>query len=765
MRRILFFVYLTGLCLLHLQANAQLNNTGSNGLRVGNMTDQQLLQFWQQSQRSGMSEADGISMLVRRGMDPSEVNNFKQRLLQLNQANSKSGKPSIVRDTTNFLSDSTWVKEIPALVRKNRNFGYQFFNNLQPLLQPNLRIATPKNYVLGPGDELSITLTGINIKEIATIVTAEGSIQLDYVGLTTVSGLTIDQATQKIKNKLSAIYPAIKSGGTQMYVTLGRIRSIRVTVVGEAEIVGDFVISGLASITNVLYLSGGPSENGSLRNIELIRNNKVFAKLDFYQFLLNGTFDQNVRLEDGDIIRYPLYEKRVVLSGEVKRPFIFEMKEKETFSDLLLFGGGFTEYAIKDVAKIVQPNERDYSMRDLPAKDFSYFIPKNGDSVYFDKLTAGFQNKIVLTGAVYRPGNYELTTEMTLSGLLKKADGPTPEAFLNRAVLMRQLPDGEPTMIAFNVNDILSGKQKDIMLMRNDSIRISHMKDLRELPTVTIAGAVRKSGTFVYREGMLLEDIILMAGGFTNDAANHKVEISRLEKNKADTLANQLLDVMTVSVDSALYEAGAKTTLKPLDYIFVPRLLNYRNLGSIKVRGEVLYAGDYALERRNETVQEVIERAGGISPYASLADVQVFRKGLRVATTLLSDNKDQRKFLLQPGDSVHIPRNEPFVEIMGAVFNPQILSYQNGSFMSYISSAGGVTDNGNLKKAYIQYSNGISKKINRFLFFRSYPKVLPGSKIIVPEKTGNERKGLNIIELSAITGSLSALISLISVLK
>ena len=244
------------------------------------------------------------------------------------------------------------------------------------------------------------------------------------------------------------------------------------------------------------------------------------------------------------------------------------------------------------------------------------------------------------------------------------------------------------------------------------------------------------------------------------------MEISRLEKNKADTLANKLIDQITVDVDSSFTTQSGKTLLQPMDYIFVPRLLNYRNLGTVKVRGEVLYSGDYTLEKRNETIQEVIKRSGGISPFASMNDVQVFRKGLRVGTTLLADDtKQKEKFLLQPDDSIYIPRNEPFIEVQGAVFNPQIVSYQSENFLSYISDVGGITDKGNLKKAYIQYSNGINRKIHHFLFFRRYPKVLPGSKIIVPERTENQNRGLNIIEVSTLLGSVATLISLIAVLK
>lgn len=761
----IFYLFLSVLLSLTLDAQAQTSGVGFPGMKGGQMSDQQMMQLWQQAQRAGMSETDAMNMFVRSGMSPTDVEAFRKRLLQMNNGGIKTSQKALIKDTSNMVTDSSWIKQKPVVKKKARYFGHQFFSNPRPLMQPNLLIATPKNYILGPGDELSLTITGINTKEITALVNLEGNVQVEYAGLINVSGLTIEQATQKIRNKLTSIYPALTTGATKLFVSLNNIRSIRVTVVGEAQVVGDFIVSSLASVMNLLYLSGGPSDNGSLRNIELIRNNKVVETIDFYEFLTKGTFSKNIRLEDRDILRYPLYQKRVVLDGEVKRPMIFELTEKETFSDLLNFGGGTTEYAITDAAKIIQVNNRNYSVRDLPANDFPYFIPRNGDSVYFSRVADTYQNLVTLSGAVHRPGNYELTDNLTLTQLIKKADGVTENAFLNRGLIKRQREDANKEMISFNIKDVLDGKQ-DIKLVKNDSIIINTKSSLKDELTITVAGAVRTPTTFVFREGMTIEDAILLAGGLNNDAANHKIEISRLEKNKSDTLANRLLEILTVSMDSSLQTIGSKVLLRPMDYIFVPQLLNYKNLGNIKLRGEVLYAGDYALERRNESVQEVIQRAGGITPYASLSDVQVYRNGLRVATNLLKENSsDSRRFLLQPDDSIYIPRNEPFVEVQGAVFNPQILSFESKQFLSYITNSGGVTDNANLKRAYIQYSNGISKKVNRFLFFRSYPKVLPGSKIIVPEKSGNERRGISIFELSAITGSLSALISLISVLK
>ncbi|MDP1762765.1 MAG: SLBB domain-containing protein [Sediminibacterium sp.] len=746
---------------------AQGGNTPMQMGKVSQLSDQQIIQIWQQTQKAGISESDAIKLLVKKGMDPAEVNNFKKRLVQLQGAGkSKFGADNLIKDTTDFIKDSSWVFEVPQLKKKSNYYGYEFFSNPNNNFEPNLRIATPKNYVLGPDDEIILNFTGLNESSVDAKISTEGTVQLPYAGIISLNGLTIEQASQKIKNKMKQAYPALVSGRTQLFVTLSNMKSIRIKVVGEAEHPGNYLISSMAGFFNVLYLANGPSEKGSLRKIELIRNNKVIDVIDFYSFLQKGIMGKEIRLEDQDIIRFPLYQKRVFLSGEVKRPAIFELLEKETLAELLQFGGGLEAAALKDVAKIVQMGDKEMKLRDVVAADFNYFIPRDGDSVFFEKVLPRFTNRVILTGAVYRPGNYELTEQLTLAKLIKKADGLKQDAFTNRGYIKRRNASSERALISFHTGHIVNGKQDDILLVREDSVFILSKDSLQDIPSVTVAGNVRIPGNFQYREGMSVEDIIVMAGGFTNDAATHKIEISRLEKNTGDTLANKLIDLVTLDVDATLSNQSSKTLLQPLDHVFVPRLLNYRNLGSVKIRGEVLYAGDYSLEKRNETIQEVIQRSGGISPFASMADVQVFRKGLRVGTTLLSDfSLQNEKFLLQPDDSIYIPKKQPFVEVKGAVFNPQIVSYQSERFMSYISDVGGITDKGNLKKAYVQYSNGINRKIHHFLFFRTYPKVLPGSKIFVPEKTETASKGLSVFEVSTLLGSLATLVSLIVVLK
>lgn len=751
---------------LSLSAGAQSNYTGLPNLKLDKMSDQQIMQMWMQGQNSGLSESEGIGQLVRMGLDPKEVNGFKKRLLRIQSIakTTNSGAKNLILDSTLFMQDSTWVEEIPRLKKRSRYYGFDYFSNPYPILQPNIKVATPQNYVLGTGDVLSISVTGANVKEMSAGISPEGKILLEYAGYVSLSGLTLEEATNKIQSTLARIYPALNSGATKLSVTLANIRSIRITVTGEAEFPGDYVLSAQAGFFNILYLSNGPTVNGSLRKIDLIRNNKIIDSIDFYGFLQQGLLDKNIRLQDQDVIRFRPVTKRIIFSGEVVRPGIYELLENETLATAIGFTGGFKPAAIKDVAKLTRYDVKNMSLKDVAANDFETILPKNGDSVFVDKILDIYSNRVVLEGAVYRPGSYELTSNLSVTSLLKKADGVIENAFLNRGTIKRNIPGTEPTLVSFDVQKIVNGSAADITLYKNDTITIASTDGIQNKLTVTLAGSVKNPGTYPYRRGMQLEDVLLMAGGFTNEAANHKVEISRLSKNRADTLTNQLMQIMVVAVDSNLNTMGTKHALEPLDYIFVPRLLNYQNLGAVKLGGEVLYAGVYALEKRNETLQELLQKAGGVSPYASIKDVQVFRNGLRVGTP--SESKDGiPSFLLRPSDSIYIPRLEPFVEVKGEVFNPQILSYQSTSFRNYISMAGGINDKGNLKKAYVEYPSGISKKINHFLFFRNYPKIVPGSKIIVPTKTDTGKKGLSIIELTAITGSLSAIISLISVLR
>ncbi|MEI6190044.1 MAG: SLBB domain-containing protein [Chitinophagia bacterium] len=731
--------------------------------RISQFSDQQILQLWQQVSAGTSSESDAMKLLVKKGLKPAEVMQFKKRLVGL-QSSKKSqfSTNNLIKDTANFMRDSTWVLEVPEFKKPSSRYGYDFFSNPNISFEPNLRIATPKNYVLGSDDQLSLTLTGLNEIEMETVINPDGNINIAYVGLVNVNGLTIEDAKARIFARMSKAYPALKTKQTQLTINLSAYRSIRVTIIGEAERPGAYQISSLSTMFNALYTSGGPTETGSLRDIQLIRNNKKIASIDLYEFLQTGKMSQDIRLEDQDVIVYPPYIKRVELGGMVKRPLVYELKPNENLANALQYAGGFNDSAFTDRIKIVQRNARDKNYKDVEANAFVNYIPMQGDSIYAEKQLPIFENKVSITGAVYRPGDYGYSNGMSLQILLQKADGLRSDAFLPRATIKRLTAHRDRVLVSVDLQKLNAGSP--FILEREDSIQIYTKQELEEVQYVTIAGHVRTPGKILFREGMQIQDVIAMSGGFMKDAAYHRVELSRIKKNRTDSLANQLVDLIKLELDSNLSSHDNTVTVQAQDYIFVPRLLNSVFLGDIKVAGEVLFPGNYALEKRNETIENILERAGGLTKYGSIKDLQVYRKGVLIGVNLDNNNARDLSLLLLPGDSLFISRNDPFVEVTGAVYSPQLTRYESGSFKSYISAAGGVKNRASLAKAYIHYGNGINQKQTKFLFFRFYPRVTPGSKIIVPEMPEKE-KGFSVAELSAITSIVSALVGLAAILK
>ena len=731
--------------------------------RISQFSDQQILQLWQQVSAGTSSESDAMKLLVKKGLKPAEVMQFKKRLVGL-QSSKKSqfSTNNLIKDTANFMRDSTWVLEVPEFKKPSSRYGYDFFSNPNISFEPNLRIATPKNYVLGSDDQLSLTLTGLNEIEMETVINPDGNINIAYVGLVNVNGLTIEDAKARIFARMSKAYPALKTKQTQLTINLSAYRSIRVTIIGEAERPGAYQISSLSTMFNALYTSGGPTETGSLRDIQLIRNNKKIASIDLYEFLQTGKMSQDIRLEDQDVIVYPPYIKRVELGGMVKRPLVYELKPTENLANALQYAGGFNDSAFTDRIKIVQRNARDKNYKDVEANAFVNYIPMQGDSIYAEKQLPIFENKVSITGAVYRPGDYGYSNGMSLQILLQKADGLRSDAFLPRATIKRLTAHRDRVLVSVDLQKLNAGSP--FILEREDSIQIYTKQELEEVQYVTIAGHVRTPGKILFREGMQIQDVIAMSGGFMKDAAYHRVELSRIKKNRTDSLANQLVDLIKLELDSNLSSHDNTVTVQAQDYIFVPRLLNSVFLGDIKVAGEVLFPGNYALEKRNETIENILERAGGLTKYGSIKDLQVYRKGVLIGVNLDNNNARDLSLLLLPGDSLFISRNDPFVEVTGAVYSPQLTRYESGSFKSYISAAGGVKNRASLSKAYIHYGNGINQKQTKFLFFRFYPRVTPGSKIIVPEMPEKE-KGFSVAELSAITSIVSALVGLAAILK
>jgi protein involved in polysaccharide export with SLBB domain len=735
------------------------------GIKIGQLSDQQMMQVWQQYSAKGMSESEAMKAMIQKGLSPTEVGAFKRRLLSLQEMQkSKFSAKAFIKDTSMFLNDSSWFNEVPLIHPNSKYYGYDFFSNPNTNFQPNLNIATPQNYVLGVGDQLSIYVYGMNETEIDARVNKDGNIKIEYVGLIFVNGLTIEQAKQKISSKMSSAYPALASGKTKLNISLGNVRTVRVSVVGEVERPGAYQVSALASVFNVLYLTGGPTEKGSLRNVQLVRDNKVIHNIDLYPFLQKGIMPENIRLQDQDVLVFSPALKRVELAGQVKRPMVYELLPTDNLKQALEFAGGFNDTAFVDRIKIVQRNGREKLYKDIEASSFANYIPLQGDSIYADKMEPAFENKVTITGAVVRPGLYGYTNNLGLKDLLKKADGLRADAFLSRAVIKRVSANKDRSMLSVDLNKLNNEAGYDLILQSEDSIQIFAKQDLEDQQYITIDGNVRNPGKVLFRKGMTIEDLIVMSGGFASDAAYHRIELSRLQKDRSDVLSNQLVELKKLNIDASLSNADAKYELAPQDYIYIPRLLNNKFLGDVKVRGEVLFPGNFALERRDETIKDIITRAGGLTQYGSIEDLQVFRNGTRIGVNLEQNASKDMSLLMLPGDSLFISRNDPFVQIIGGVYNPQLIRFESSSFKSYISAAGGVKNKASLSKAYIQYGNGINRKTTHFLFIKIYPTVKPGSKIIVPDVPEKEST-FSVAQFSAITTIVSGLITLVAILK
>lgn len=771
---LILFIFLTA---TYQQSKAQAVSLNDiQNIKVNQLTDDQITAVWKKMQDAGISETEAYKLMAQKGLPDDQIQAFKDRVTLLG-LNSKStskkpssqpekGKIDYSRDVNDTVIKPITTTKVPAaaVTQPLPIYGFDFFNQSTLKFEPNFNVATPKSYVVGPGDELIVLVTGQNESSVRSKVTPEGNLQIPYAGIVHVGGFTIDQATTAIRGKMSKIYPGLRSGQTQLNITLGNVRSIKITIVGEVKTPGSYTMSSLSTVYNALYNSGGPNINGSLRYIELIRNNKVYKTIDFYSFLQNALMDGNVRLEDQDVIRIPVYKKRVGIQGEVKRPAIYELKDGEQLDDVIRYAGGYTDVAYRGIAKVEQINELERDVKDVPSNLFNNFTPHNGDLVTIGAITNRYSNRVVLEGSVYRPGPYELTPGLSLSALLKLAQGLKPEAYFERGYIKRTLPNQERQFISFKPTDILAGKN-DIPLLREDTVTIEDVNSFISQQSITVNGHVRNPSKFLYRKGMKLADVIAMAGGFDDQAAEHHIEVSRIIKNKEDAVANQLVKTFDINMTSG---SNNDMELEPMDYIFVQRLVNFRSLGNVSVRGEVLFPGDYAVQRRDETAQDFLQRAGGLTPYGSIQNAQVYRKGVRVNLDLTNSSQDsltRAGMMLLAGDSIYIPRVIAFVEVAGAVNNPQLINYNGHHFMYYVNAAGGKTSHARLKGAYIKYPNGLNQPVRHFLFFRNYPSVKPGSKIIVPEKDPEVKFKLGVGDITGIATALTALISLIVVLK
>lgn len=804
-------------------------------VKVENLTDAQIQQLLDQLEKSGMTESQLEQMALVRGMQPAQIRELRSRIneyrmkgssleglertrgrlrtyssdsdtLLLRQRGYQRFEEETEKEEPDFFDFLLDEEEVTEIKPEDKIFGMKLFRNEKITFQPALNIPTPIDYQLGYGDELIIDIWGVSEMTYTEILSPDGSIIIPGIGPIYLSGLTVDDAHKKLRKELSKIYAGLSGNNPNIFLTvsIGNIRSIHVNLVGEVFVPGTYTLPSMATAFNALYASGGPTISGSLRNIKLIRNNKAIATIDFYQFLLDGTMEGNIRLQDQDVIFIEPYSDRVEIEGEIKRPGLYEMKKGESLAELLKFSGGFTGKAYKKSITTIRNTDRENQIHDTKEDKFGEFLLQNGDYVKVDSILSRYENRVEITGAVFRPGSYSLEEGMTLVNLLQKAEGLREDAFPNRGVLYRQKEDMSMEVIAFDRSS-LTTNESSIILHKEDLVVIPSIFDLREEYTIEIMGEVRKPGKYPFIINSGIEDLIIQAGGLLESASMSNLEIARRVKNPNSMMStNKIADIFQFQISPGLKISpeASNFKLEPFDMVFIRSSPGYQTQKLINVEGEVNFPGDYSLSEKDERVSTIVLRSGGLTSYAYPQGARLIRKlpevderkseviqnlaimakdtfalekprktetaiGINLQR-ILENPGSKYDIFVEEGDKLIIPKQLQTVNLQGGVLYSTTVRYdERMRFSNYISRAGGFTENARKSNSYIIYPNGSVDKTKNFLFIKNFPKVEPGSEIYVPLK--DERRKLSTAEsvgiFSAVASMSLVVVTLINALK
>lgn len=788
------------------QKNFSMQNIAE--VKVDELTDDQIKQFIAEFKTAGYSTNQVEQIAIQRKMPAAEAQKLVQRISKI-ESNAGSNTPNQQSDFDRNLNDvvgnnADKTNKLFTVLEKSV-FGAELFNNKNLTFEPNLKIATPTNYQLGPDDELILDIYGYSEATYKLKVSPEGSIRIPLLGPVQVSGLTIEQARKKITSQLTSIYSGISNGNTTVSITLGNIRSIKINILGEVNMPGSYTLPSLATAFNALYASGGPNKNGSFRNIKLIRNGKTIATIDVYEFLVKGDVKGNMRLMDQDILKIGAYDNRIELSGEVKRQGYYEVAKNETLKDIIGFAGGFTNEAYTDKIKVIRNTSKEKSVADVPNEMFGMFVPKSGDVFEIGKILNRFENRVEIRGAVFRPGQYALENGLTLSKLIKKADGLKEDAFTSRAIIYRLKDDNTSEVISFDVKEVIAGN-KDIKLNREDIVEINSKLALREEYVITILGEILRPGKYPFAENARVEDIIIASGGLKENASRKKIEIARRFKTDGTTVTPDAAKIITYEVDENL-KTDKEVFLMPYDIITVYSVPGYTKQRNVVIEGEVNYPGQYTIASKTERISDLVKRSGGLSSFAFTQGAVLIRtKRLTEAENVIRTQKidalkkqtkdslriqaiidnevgnltsivginlpkilknpgSKYDLLLEEGDLISVPNEKQTVKISGEILYPVRIPYKKmKTFNSYVRGSGGYTQRALRKRSYVVYANGSAKATRNFIIFKYHPKILAGSEIIIPAR--EERKKLSAVEVVSMTASLTTLaVIVISLLK
>lgn len=793
-------------------------------IKVDNLSQEQVIRFQQQIQGSSMSEQDVANYLYGKGLSREEVAKLKKRMGGLS---GKEGGMSVagnfelldqyfkLRDSLARVGDDSLTgirqfgegyvrsKEIPdSLI-----YGAELFSNAQMRFSLDGQLPTPANYVIGPGDVLSLSLYGFQEVSTELRVLPSGQVSMPYAGMLSIAGLRIEQAAQKISQALQQNgYASLGNGTTKLSLTVAEFRSFRVTVIG-ARSPGNYLIPSVATVFHVLHLAGGPSKRGTYRDIEVIRKGKVIQKIDLYAFMVKGDLSSNISLQENDVINIPVYENRVQIKGEVKRPGFFEVRKGENFTKLLEYAGGFTPIAYKDGIYVEQISSDEFVSKNIEKGGFETYIPQESDVIMVGSILQRYSQRIAIGGAIKRPGYYGWESGMQLEALIKKAGGLQEYALTTRGLIYRAGKDNEKAYLRFIPEDVLNGKAS-LALEDGDSVVIGDKRALYPDEMVHVKGEVNEPGTFVYGKGLTASDALLLAGGLKRSAFPNRIEIARRIDKTEELLIAKVLES---SSDQSLMLKAEEVTLEAGDVVLVRPNPKFKEPSTVILNGEFMYPGPYVMLKQREYLSQVIERAGGITEMADWNAAYIVRKRVNpiylskikemeakqrdiltggktlqdteqpdalmepAVDTIVMDTiaidlkaivgKKSKKYNLQlrDGDEVFLPEKRNTIMVMGEVNNKLTINYTGTSLKPYLRDAGGTAKNADKKRIFVIEPNGKARSTKQFMGVRKYPAVMPGSVVVVPSKPPKVG-GIDPAKLAAVSSILGTTATLLIVI-
>ena len=774
------------------------------------ITDTEAVKIALQEKRVGSSDKDIATKLLQRGATMEQIQRIRQQYERQNSLGTLSkvvdnsvGKTKdrmrinnevIERDTVDnedlMLPASMFEEQEPAV---KRVFGRDIFNIKSLTFEPQMNIATPQNYVLGPGDQLNIDVYGASQESMSLTVSPDGDITIPEFGPVQVAGLTVSTAQSRIRSKLGNYFQS-----SDIKASLGQTRTILVNVMGEVRTPGTYTLSAFSTVFHALYRAGGISDLGTLRNIKVFRQGRQISVVDVYEFILNGRLAGNVRLQDDDVIQVGTYDCIVDIAGKVKRPMAYEMRETESLATLLKYSGGFTGDAFKKLLRVFRKSEDRKSVYNVEEFELAEFKVADGDSVIVDSIIDRFKDMVEVKGAIFRPGMYRLGEKVTgIRSLVSLASGLTEEALATHAVLRRMKPNRTQEVISVDLAGIMNGSVADVPLRNEDILYIPTLAEHQNIRTLTIDGEILFPGTYEYADNMTIEDLILEAGGLTDAASMVKVDVSRQFNDPfAESAGLELARTFSFSIkDNYKIDGDSCFKLRPYDIVQIRKSPVYQAPVRVSVEGEVSFCGIYTMEKKNQRLSDVVKAAGGVIPGGNIRGASLIRKmnddektRMRAVVNiarLSADGKDSisldkiaqsesytvgihldealahpgstQDIELVDGDRLVVPRYNNTVRISGDVNAPNTVAYDEGkNYKYYIRQAGGYGDRAKKRHAYIVYQNGT-------MALAKEGRVESGCEIVVPTKAPRDASSISQwLSLGTSAASLATMFATIA---